>query len=231
MLCATFASAASDPPRLFDFKSDRSLDRLRGIQSQLDSWYDSQTETVRSGVLTADQVAHSFWQAHRDSFDFLLHQSHVIVLNMLNRLEIETQLLISDPETVEDLIEFDISPLVNFIQSHQRLSAIMMKSKLFLPLRKRIKNHYANLLFVPLSVRSQYLIFARKWNTTIQELKKNESFVVPSHLAWEICAKLSNYQAIWLDFFMSNLKHSIHEVAAVMFSSRSFFTFESANYL
>ncbi len=44
--------------------------------------------------------------------------------------------------------------------------------------------------------------------------------IIPSLLAWDICLKFVQYKDTWLDFFITDLRHSVHGLATVMYSRK-----------
>ena len=156
----------SNGVKIFDYRSDSSLSRLVHIQTEVDKWYDVNQKRTREGVFSSADVIKGYWRLNNDGYHFLLDQTLAILNSMANRLETEVELLLSDPETVEDLMEMDMSQLIEFLKTKPKLLKAVLKNPKFTDIRKILKAHYTKLALLPLSLRLQALVFKRKWNST-----------------------------------------------------------------
>ena len=166
LLVVSILTSLVTATHVFDFQSNISLDRLLKIHANQDRWYESHQTLVQDGILSPNRVTELFWDAHSNDLEFLLAKSHDIVVSITNRLEIETELLISDPESVEDLMEVDSSQFLKFLETQPNILRAILRKSEFQELRADLKQYYTNLHLIPLSMRLQTLLFTRRWNTT-----------------------------------------------------------------
>ena len=185
LLFYCFAVAQSSPVNtvsgrqaLFSFKSDASLARLKEIQTKQDEWYRSHRHIVKDGYMGVNDVIRDFWTDNPHDFAFILNQTEKIVVNIKQRLEVEMDLLLSDPETVEDLMEVDVSTILKFLESKPKFLYVFLKHPRCQEIRQALKNHYTNLLMLPLFMRLQGLVFTRKWNNTYASISLFSRFTL-----------------------------------------------------
>ena len=151
---------------LFDYKSVLSLSQLILIRSSLYRSYDVAESFVRTQQIPAAKIAELYWGEYTKSFEFLVNKSQSILSTMISRLETEIEMLLTDPESLEDMMEVDIAPFINFLKNRPDILRTILKSRLFSELKTDLKRHVKKVHVLPISKRMQLLVHVRKWNTT-----------------------------------------------------------------
>ena len=147
---------------LFDFKSDTSLAKLMSIRKEFDEWKDAHQDAVYSGEMTFREVAEQFWMEHRADYNFLLAQSHALITAGLQRYRVEIELILSDAQAVEDLMDVDTSPLISFLQSNPRVLNIILQNSAY---REPMKQYFKTQYMTPLFNRMLGSLISTKWNS------------------------------------------------------------------
>ncbi len=140
--------------------------KLKAVNYELQDWLISHREQVKDGKTTFQVAERNFWLLNRDYREFLLEQALDTVTTILRRLEVEMDLLLSDPESVEDLMQLDVQQIIDFLHGHPVYLRILLREPMFKAFRDNLKLYYVNAHSLPQSVRFQELVHVKKWNAT-----------------------------------------------------------------
>jgi hypothetical protein len=158
-LSAIAASNIATPTIFSEIKDP--FEKLSYVNTQLRAWKISPLVNRTENSETPSTSL--FWSQNPEYVVFLVGQCRERASLLIERLEVEIDLLLSDPQSLEDMMQYDVLQLSQFLESHPTyLSALLRRGQT----RGLIKHYFVGAYALPLSIRFQELARARKWNST-----------------------------------------------------------------
>lgn len=148
---------------LFEYKSDASLQRMQSIRLNFDQNAQINSAEAMSGMITPEKIAQKFWTVHRADYDFLMNQAHSIIEQSLEREKIELELMMTDPLVLEDLMDFDSSSILAFLQVNPTILNMILQEPNY---REMLKRHLMSQYLTPLFNRITGTVSRSKLNST-----------------------------------------------------------------